>query len=145
MRRALRPVPAYGKHVMNRILLGLALGTVAMLPAFAQTTTTSPATNPPAVTTPGMTMPGVGRDSGTGTNSSTPAVQTDSSRRNTSAPVPGANSFTEGQARSRMEEAGYSNLTGLHKDDQGVWRGRGMHAGRSSDVSLDYQGNVTGR
>ncbi len=124
---------------MNRILLGLALGTAAMLPAFAQTTTTTPATNPPAVTAPG-TM----RDTTTGTNSSTPAVQTDNSRRNASAPVAGANSFTEGQARSRMEEAGFSNLTGLHKDDQGIWRGRGMHAGQSVGVSLDYQGNVTG-
>ena len=124
---------------MKRILLGLALGTAALSPALAQTTTTTPSTNPPSVTAPG-TM----RDNTTGTNSSTPAVQTDSSRRNTSAPVAGANSFTEGQARSRMEEAGFSSLTGLHKDDQGIWRGRGMHGGQSVDVSLDYQGNVTG-
>ncbi len=126
---------------MKRILLGLALGTAALLPAFAQTTTPAPSTMPPAATTaPGGAM----RDTTTGTNSSTPAVQTDSSRRNASAPVPGANSFTEGQARSRMEDAGFAGVTGLHKDDQGIWRGRGMRGGQSVDVSLDYQGNVTG-
>ncbi len=124
---------------MKRILLGLALGTAAMLPAFAQTTTTTPST-----TSPSVAAPGANRDSTTGANGSTPAVQTDSSRQNASAPVPGANSFTESQARSRMEGAGFSNLTGLHKDDQGVWRGRGMHSGQQVDVSLDYQGNVTG-
>lgn len=123
---------------MKRILLGLALGTAALSPAIAQTTTATPPASPPS-----MTAPGTMRDHTTGTNSSTPAVQTDSSRRNTSAPVAGANSFTEGQARSRMEDAGFSNLTGLHKDDQGIWRGRGMRSGQSVDVSLDYQGNVT--
>jgi putative membrane protein len=125
---------------MKRILLGLALGTAAMLPAFAQTTPTpSPTTNPPVVNAPGTR-----HDSTTGANSATPAVQTDSSRQNASAPVPGANSFTESQARSRIEGAGFSSVTGLHKDNQGIWRGRGMHAGAAVDVTLDYQGNVTG-
>ncbi len=126
---------------MKRTLLGLALGMAVILPAYAQTTTTPPSTT---TTPPTVTAPGTMRDSGTGANSSTPAVQTDSSRRNTSAPVPGANSFTEGQARSRMEDAGYSGLSNLHKDDQGIWRGRGMHGGQQVDVALDYQGNVTG-
>ena len=39
------------------------------------------------------------------------------------APLPGANSFTEGQAKSRLEANGYSAITELKKDDQGVWRG----------------------
>jgi putative membrane protein len=85
------------------------------------------------------------RDNGTGANRNAPAVQTDSTRHNTSAPVPGANSFTESQARSRIEGAGFANVTGLHKDDQGVWRGRGTRSGAAADVSLDFQGNVTGR
>jgi hypothetical protein len=54
----------------------------------------------------------------------------------------GANSFTEGQARSRMEAAGFTNLEGLRKDDNGIWRGRAMQGGRQVEVGLDYRGNV---
>ena len=56
--------------------------------------------------------------------------------------VAGSNSFTEGQARSRIEKAGYSKVSGLHKDDQGIWRGKAMHNGSSTDVALDYRGHV---
>jgi hypothetical protein len=56
--------------------------------------------------------------------------------------VAGANSFTEGQAKSRIESTGYTNVSGLRKDDQGVWRGMAMKDGRSVNVSLDFQGNV---
>ena len=59
-----------------------------------------------------------------------------------SGPRSGANSFTEGQAKSRIESQGYSNLSPLAKDDEGVWRGKAMKDGKSVDVSLDYQGNV---
>ena len=37
---------------------------------------------------------------------------------------PGSNSFTESQARSKIEQAGYQNVTDLKKDDQGIWRAR---------------------
>ena len=57
-------------------------------------------------------------------------------------PVSGANSFTEGQAKSKIEEAGYTNVTSLKKDDKGVWRGKASKGGSSTDVSLDFQGNV---
>jgi putative membrane protein len=59
-----------------------------------------------------------------------------------SPPLPGANSFTEGQARSRIESAGFTNVTGLRKDDQGIWRGQAEKDGKSVKVSLDYKGNV---
>jgi len=59
------------------------------------------------------------------------------------APLPGANSFTEGQAKSRLEANGYSNVSGLKKDDNGVWRGTATHAGAQVSVSLDYRGNIT--
>lgn len=62
---------------------------------------------------------------------------------NPGAPVAGANSFTEGQAKSRMELNGLSNVSDLKKDDNGVWRGKAMKGGKSVDVSLDFQGNVT--
>ncbi len=58
------------------------------------------------------------------------------------APLPGANSFTEGQAKSRLEANGYSNIAGLKKDENGVWKGTAMNAGAKVDVSVDYRGNI---
>src|SRR5215213_7218852 len=66
----------------------------------------------------------------------------DSSNRQVNAPVAGANSFTEGQARSRIEKMGFADVTDLKKDDNGVWRGRAMKGSQIVDVSVDYQGNV---
>jgi opacity protein-like surface antigen len=66
----------------------------------------------------------------------------DSSNRQVNAPVAGANSFTEGQAKSRIEKMGFADVTDLKKDDSGVWRGRAMKGGQMVDVSVDYQGNV---
>jgi hypothetical protein len=66
----------------------------------------------------------------------------DSSNRQVTAPVAGANSYTEGEAKSRIEKMGFANVTGLKKDDNGVWRGKAMKDGKMVDVSLDYQGNV---
>jgi len=59
------------------------------------------------------------------------------------APLPGANSFTESQAKSRLEANGYSNVTGLKKDDNGVWKGTATNAGAQVTVSVDYRGNIT--
>jgi hypothetical protein len=63
-------------------------------------------------------------------------------QKNSNAPVAGANSFTEGQAKSRIEEAGYAGVTNLKKDDNGVWRAKASKGGATSDVSIDFQGNV---
>jgi hypothetical protein len=60
----------------------------------------------------------------------------------TTTPAAGANSFTEGQARSRIEAAGYTDVQELRKDEQGVWRGRAMRNGQQADVGLDFQGQV---
>ena len=65
-----------------------------------------------------------------------------SDQNNSNRPVAGANSFTEGQAKSRIEAAGFTNVTALKKDDNGVWRGKASKGGTSSDVSVDFQGNV---
>ncbi|AZO77456.1 MULTISPECIES: PepSY domain-containing protein [unclassified Bosea (in: a-proteobacteria)] len=58
------------------------------------------------------------------------------------APLPGANSFTEGQAKSRLEANGYTNVTDLKKDDNGVWKGKATNAGAQVNVSVDYRGNI---
>jgi hypothetical protein len=73
-----------------------------------------------------------------------PAVNT-TGRNNADHPVAGANSFTEGQARSRIEASGFSEISGLNKDSNGVWRGKGKKDGKNVDVSLDFQGNVVAR
>ena len=72
------------------------------------------------------------------------AINTSDSKNRTAAtgPVKGSNSFTEGEARSRIEDKGFSKVSGLKKDDDGIWRGRAMMSGQQVDVALDYQGNV---
>ena len=72
-----------------------------------------------------------------------PAVATPSTPPPAGAPVSGANSFSEGQAKSRIESRGYMNVTGLTKDDKGIWRGKAMKDGRAVNVSVDFQGDVT--
>ena len=55
----------------------------------------------------------------------------------------GANSLNEDQARSRIEAKGYSNISGVQKDDHGIWRGKAtMKDGRSVAVTLDLEGNI---
>ncbi len=71
-----------------------------------------------------------------------PVNSSDSVNRQTGMPVKGSDSFTEGQAKSRIEAMGFTNVSDLTKDDNGVWRGHAMKAGKTVDVSLDYQGNV---
>ncbi|MDX2157090.1 MAG: hypothetical protein SFW09_11335 [Hyphomicrobiaceae bacterium] len=130
-----------------RILLALslaaALGTAA---AIAQTgSQTQPApqsdTGNPAVKDPAPNSDknASSPPASTGTGTGTSGVAT---------PVPltalesGSNSFTEGQARSRLQDAGFGNITGLAKDDNGIWRGKAQKGGRTVTVGLDYKGNI---
>jgi hypothetical protein len=54
-----------------------------------------------------------------------------------------AESLNEDQVKLRIEGKGYSNISGLQKDDHGIWRGRGtMKDGRSVAVILDLEGNI---
>lgn len=75
------------------------------------------------------------------TSQTTPAVST-SGETNPGAPVAGKNSFTQAQAQSRMEDAGYTQVSGLTLDGQGVWRATASKDGKQGNVSLDFQGNV---
>ena len=81
---------------MRQMILAVAFAAVA-LPAFAQQ---QPANRP------------ANRDA------NTPAINTPNSPPNPGAPVAGANSFTESQAKSRIETNGFSNVSGLAKDEQ---------------------------
>jgi hypothetical protein len=61
---------------------------------------------------------------------------------NSSTPVAGANSFTMSEAKARIEAKGYTHVTRLKKDENGVWRGMATKDGTSGPISVDYQGNV---
>ncbi len=50
--------------------------------------------------------------------------------------------LTENQARNRIEETGYTQVSDLHRDEQGLWHGRAARNGDPREVSLDAQGNL---
>ena len=77
-------------------------------------------------------------------NASSPAVASPNAN-NPGAPAAGANSFTEAQAKSRIEKAGYTNVSGLSKDKDGIWKGTASKGGTSVVAALDYQGNVVSK
>lgn len=58
------------------------------------------------------------------------------------APLSGANSFTETQAKDRLLAAGYINVSALAKDANGVWRGTSSDGTKSMTVAVDFKGNV---
>jgi putative membrane protein len=60
----------------------------------------------------------------------------------TTAPLPGANSFTEAQVRERLVSNGFADIGALAKDNQGIWRGRATRNGVQTPVAVDYRGNV---
>ena len=74
----------------------------------------------------------------------TPAVATPDTK-NPTAPVEGANSFTEGQAKDRIEKAGYTDVKDLKLDDKGIWVASGMKNGKAVSIALDYQGNIVAK
>ena len=106
---------------MNKFLIATAVIALSAASAFAQET--KPAANP---------------------DGDTPAVATPS-EQNATAPVEGANSFTEDQAKERIVEAGYADVTELKLDDKGVWQGKATKDGKPVMVSMDYQGNIVAK
>jgi hypothetical protein len=130
--------------VRRAVLLAAALGLAPA--ALAQSAQPAPGTPAPGVTRPPPTLappelPGGQGDArrGTGAGTEGPAHQGGGS----AAPQAGANSFTAEQARTRITEAGFTDVTDLRLDDRGVWRGHAMRGGEQVGVALDYRGNVT--
>jgi hypothetical protein len=54
----------------------------------------------------------------------------------------GHNSFTSNQAKSRIEKAGYTDVSMLDLDADGLWQATASHDGQSVHVALDYKGDV---
>lgn len=117
---------------MKRLLL---LTTSAVFTAGLAMAQTPPPASPPAPRPPAASAP------------ATPPAASTTERRavNAAALENGANSFTEGQARSRFEDAGITGVTGLTKDDNGIWRGRGQWNGKAVTIGLDFRGNISAR
>ena len=86
-----------------------------------------------------------GKPAGPGAPNVTPSRRDEpgsSSATESTPPIQGENSFTEGQAKDRIAKAGYTDVQGLKLDDKGVWRGKAQKSGRQVTVALDYRGNV---
>ena len=123
------------KHLATFVLATL-LGTGG---AFAQTTVTGqPATGGASSGTSG------GQESVTrpNTDHATPGAPSTTGTVPVANLEKGANSFTEGQVRSRLEQAGVRDVKDLKKDDQGIWRGQAMRDGKAVQVGFDFKGNV---
>jgi hypothetical protein len=59
------------------------------------------------------------------------------------AALQGASRVDETRAKSLIEAKGYSNVSGLHKDPHGIWRGDAIiKDGRRVEVILDLEGNI---
>lgn len=126
---------------LDRTLLVL-LPLLAATPALAQTTVTGqPATGGASSATSGgqkaVTRPNTdhaqdGKPASTGALTSVKLEK-------------GANSFTEDEARRRLEKAGFHDVKDLKKDADGIWGGSAMMDGKSTTVGLDFKGNVAVR
>jgi len=69
----------------------------------------------------------------------------ETARRDPDVPVPGANSFTERQAKSRITAAGFTDVSPLRKDDSGIWRGTAMDGSKPISIAVDFKGNVVAK
>ena len=141
---------------LTLVLAGSLLATAAV----AQTTSPSSPAAPGVTATPSPLLPGTNNGTGTGVTGTVPgagvinrntgpaAAAGDSNQAvattNANAPQPakGANSFSDGEARRRIESSGYSTVADLKKDGDGVWRGTATKDGAKVGVWLDYKGNI---
>jgi hypothetical protein len=106
---------------MQRIALAAALLALA-LPASAQDADSS--------AKPGLKNPPL-------------ATHDDSVKSDAVKPARGKNSFTQAQAKGRIEKHGYDAVTDLHKDQDDVWHARATKKdGGDVAVALDWMGNV---
>ncbi len=145
---------------MKSLPLAVAAALVATAAAAQGTNqgSTNPTAPPPPAPTPGMNNPTnsvmapgatvtpppgpVNGNDGTAAagGNGNQAVATTSA--NASRPAHGANSFSRGQARARIANHGFQNVSDLRKDSNGVWHGKAMKDGQQVSVWLDYKGNV---
>lgn len=94
-----------------------------------------------------------GQKSDTAEKTEGPIVSTSEAPRNTpvdttpttgdAGPTPGASSYTEAQAKSAIESAGFTAVSPLTQNANGLWQGNASKGGKETSVSVDYKGAVT--
>jgi hypothetical protein len=109
----------------------LLIGTAAQAQPAGSTAAPGSSTTAPDTSAPDTSAPG---------SDANQAVAT--TKASSPQPAHGANSFTKGQAMSRLRKHGYSDVSGLAKDRGGVWRGTATKDGAQVQVWLDYKGDV---
>ena len=58
-------------------------------------------------------------------------------------PVPSQAENPEAEPiRSKIEKAGYTDVTGLSRDNMGVWRARGRKGNDTVDIAVDKGGRI---
>lgn len=125
---------------MKSVVLGLAAAGMLVGFSYAQTTTSPNTTGPsPTARPPAEVMPKA-NDRAAASGNNNQAIAT--TNANALEPAKGANSFTMGEAKSRLEQNGFTDVSDLKKDDNGVWRGTGKKSGAVHGVWLDYKGNT---
>jgi hypothetical protein len=72
------------------------------------------------------------------------AINTDANKTSTDVAA-ASNSFTEGQAKGHIENAGYTDVTKLTKTPDGLWTAKAKKGGKTMDVVLDFKGAVTAK
>ena len=123
---------------MRTLLVAAAAATLLATPLAAQTAAPpSPSSGSPTGSSNPAVNPGGNAPSGVNASGQATIVPA-------SALEKGSNSFTEGQVRSRLEGAGFTNVSDLKKDDDGIWRGKASRNGQSVTVGFDYKGNISG-
>jgi len=138
---------SFKRTVLAAVLLvggsGLALAQGTAPSATTSTPQNTPTVSPssPAARDPGVNPNAAGtsmgtRESGTSSNPNANAPRSDAGLEH------GANSFTEGQARRRIEDRGYTNVGQLHKDQNSIWQAEAMKNGQQVKVGVDFRGNV---
>lgn len=136
------------KRMVLAATLLLGSSGLALAQSTAPSTTTNNPQNTPTVSpsSPAARDPGVNpnaagtsmgtRESGTSSNPNASAPRSDAGLEH------GANSFTEGQARRRIEDHGYTNVGQLNKDQNSIWQAEAMKNGQRVRVGVDFRGNV---
>ncbi|MBV8888348.1 MAG: hypothetical protein JO305_01625 [Alphaproteobacteria bacterium] len=141
------------------LLLGSAALSLAQTTAPTATTTGDPNTTPtlspaaPAAQNPGVNPNAAGTQLGSGQNGpdTRPGYGSSGNGSRPAEPnavtgdqplLPGANSFTADQARRRMEDNGYTQISELHQDQNSIWQAQAMKQGRAVRVGLDFRGHV---
>jgi hypothetical protein len=121
---------------MKALFSATAVAIVLVNSANAQTTSPPPAMPSPSATPSTPSSPSVTAAPSTSTP---PAAAPNSAP---GAPFAGANSFTQGQAQARIEQLGYTDVNGLEKDADGIWRASATKDGKTQNVSVDFRGNI---